>query len=108
MVETIAAIRSAVAQMGVATHVSVLDQGSTEAELTLLAAPVLGVANIGLYGVAHNLGVPGGRNRLSSMGHGAVMIGLENDAVFATLMWRRRRWRGLRISQTWGLWGLRF
>lgn len=81
--ETMAAIGSAAAQMGVAAHISVLDQGSTEAELALLAACVGGIGNIGLYQGRGNLGVAGGRNALSGIGHGAVMIGLDNDAVFA-------------------------
>lgn len=83
VVETIAAIGSAAAQMGVAAHISVLDQGSTAAEMTLLAASVQGIGNIGLYQGRGNLGVAGGRNALSGIGHGAVMIGLDNDAVFA-------------------------
>jgi GT2 family glycosyltransferase len=79
--ETVAAVRSALGQTGVAAHVSVLDQGS--AEVAALAAAFRGETRLALYRGFENLGVAGGRNFLNAAGHGRVIIGLDNDAVFA-------------------------
>jgi GT2 family glycosyltransferase len=79
--ETMAAVRSALGQTGVAAHVSVLDQGS--AEVATLAAVFRGETRLALYRGFENLGVAGGRNFLNAAGHGRVIIGLDNDAVFA-------------------------
>jgi GT2 family glycosyltransferase len=81
--ETMAAVRSALGQTGVAAHVSVLDQGSPAAEVELLVAAFRGERRLALYRGFENLGVAGGRNFLSAAGHGRVIIGLDNDAVFA-------------------------
>lgn len=80
--ETIAAIRSAQAQTGVTTHIYVLDQGSTPQSLEMLAS-VMG-RHCSLFASDTNLGVAGGRNLLSRMGHGRVIVALDNDAEFAT------------------------
>ncbi|MDE2516472.1 MAG: glycosyltransferase family 2 protein [Rhodospirillales bacterium] len=81
--ETERAIASALAQRGVALHVTVLDQGSDPAALARLARAVAGQARVSLYGADENLGVAGGRNRASALGHGRVIFGLDNDARFA-------------------------
>jgi GT2 family glycosyltransferase len=80
--DTIAAIRSARNQTGVTTHVYVLDQGSTPDNLTRLAASI--GEGCSLFAGDTNLGVAGGRNLLSRLGHGRVIVALDNDAEFAS------------------------
>lgn len=84
LAETLAAIRSACGQTGVSTHVFVLDQGSCAASRRQLAAAADERANVTLLAVEQNLGVAGGRNLISALGHGRVIVGLDNDAEFAT------------------------
>lgn len=80
--ETEAAIRSALEQGGVTRHVTIVDQGSRPEALERLAACVRGRPDATLLGLTRNIGVPAGRNRASAFGHGRVIIGLDNDAVF--------------------------
>ena len=82
--ETMAAIASARAQAGVSAHVFVLDQGSTPEGLARLARMVADDAGTTLVASGTNLGVAGGRNLVSSLGHGRTIVALDNDAVFAT------------------------
>ena len=81
--ETVAAIRSALAQSGVSRHVFIVDQGSRSEVLVRLAAEIGGRGDATLVALDHNHGVAGGRNRGSSLGHGRVIFGLDNDAEFA-------------------------
>jgi GT2 family glycosyltransferase len=81
--ETVAAIRSALAQSGVSRHVFIVDQGSRPEALASLAAVVAGRQDATLIALDRNHGVAGGRNRGSSLGHGRVIFGLDNDAEFA-------------------------
>ncbi|MEA2738340.1 MAG: hypothetical protein QOH05_1647 [Acetobacteraceae bacterium] len=81
--ETIAAIGSACAQIHVSMHVFVLDQGSCRDTLHRLAGAVRDRTNVTLLAVAKNLGVAGGRNLISGMGRGRVIVALDNDAEFA-------------------------
>ena len=81
--ETVAAIMSACGQTGVSTHLFVLDQGSCAETLRRLAAAVGDRANATLLAVDKNLGVAGGRNLMSGLGHGRVIVALDNDAEFA-------------------------
>jgi GT2 family glycosyltransferase len=81
--ETGAAIRSALAQHGVSRHVFVVDQGSQPEALARLAYAVAGRPDATLVALDRNYGVAGGRNRGSSLGHGRVIFGLDNDAEFA-------------------------
>lgn len=81
--ESAAAIRSALAQTGVSRHVFVVDQGSRPEALARLAAEVAGRTDASLVALDRNHGVAGGRNRGSSLGHGRVIFGLDNDAEFA-------------------------
>jgi GT2 family glycosyltransferase len=83
--ETISAIESAASQMGGSFHVSVLDQGSSEVALAALFAFCADKTNIALYRSPSNLGVAGGRNLAACLGHGTIIIGLDNDAVFADM-----------------------
>ncbi|MDE8343438.1 MAG: glycosyltransferase family 2 protein [Acidocella sp.] len=85
--ETIAAVRSACRQTtfggyGLGIHVIVLDQGSPESEFQVLAAALLTAGDVSLYRSSTNLGVAGGRNFLAQQGHGKIIVGLDNDAVF--------------------------
>ena len=77
--QTIAAIDSARGQTGVRSQVYVLDQGTRSDSLRQAVAARPGVT---LLTAEQNLGVPGGRNRLSAAGCGRVIVALDNDAVF--------------------------
>jgi GT2 family glycosyltransferase len=81
--ETEAAIRSVLAQEGLTRHLIVFDQGSSEATLARLQAVIGERADAWLTSAGGNLGVAEGRNRAAALGHGRVLIALDNDAVFA-------------------------
>ena len=81
--ETVAAIASALAQTGGSRHVVVADQGSRPAALARIAAAVAGRADVTLASAGGNLGVAAGRNLAASLGHGRVLVALDNDAEFA-------------------------
>lgn len=81
--ETVAAIRSALAQTGVSRHVFVVDQGSRPDTLAAIRAAIRGRQDATLLCLGRNRGVAGGRNRGSAPGHGRVIFGLDNDAEFA-------------------------
>ena len=80
--ETLEAIASALAQGGITRHVLVFDQGSTDESLDRLRAAVDGRADVGLVRAERNWGVAGGRNRVTALGHGRVIVALDNDAEF--------------------------
>jgi len=80
--ETQAAIRSAMAQRGVTFHVTVLDQGSDHEALQTLIQTFARSRDLAIYASQNNLGVADGRNLASSLGHGQVIVALDNDAVF--------------------------
>ncbi len=82
--DTVAAICSALAQTGVARHVFVVDQGSRPENLAVLAGAVAGHSDASLVTLGRNHGVAGGRNRGTALGHGRVIVGLDNDAEFAS------------------------
>jgi GT2 family glycosyltransferase len=81
--ETEAAIRSALGQEGLSRHLIVFDQGSSEATLARLQALIGQRADALLASAGGNLGVAEGRNRATALGHGRVLIVIDNDAVFA-------------------------
>jgi GT2 family glycosyltransferase len=81
--ETEAAIRSALAQDGVSRHVIVFDQGSSPEALARLTALIGDRTDALLAAAGRNLGVAEGRNRAAALGHGRVLVALDNDAVFA-------------------------
>jgi GT2 family glycosyltransferase len=81
--DTVVAIGSACGQIGVSVHVFVLDQASRPEASAILANHVRGRSDVTLLAVPANLGVAGGRNLLSGLGHGRVIVALDNDAVFA-------------------------
>ena len=81
--ETVAAIASARAQLGVTKHVWVVDQGSRPEALARLAAAVGGACDATLVRLARNHGVAGGRNRATALGRAPFVFALDNDAEFA-------------------------
>lgn len=81
--ETLAAVASARVQRGATCFVWVLDQGSAAATRAGFAAAFNGLPALAYYESDANLGVGGGRNFLSDLGHGEVIVALDNDAVFA-------------------------
>jgi GT2 family glycosyltransferase len=81
--ETLAAIDSARRQTGVSAHTFILDQGSCSRTLALWAHAIGVRRDITLLAAEQNLGVAGGRNLISGMGHGRVIVALDNDAEFA-------------------------
>jgi GT2 family glycosyltransferase len=80
--ETVAAIRSALDQTGVSRHVIVVDQGSAPDSLAILAAAIRDRSDATLVALDRNVGVPGGRNIGTALGHGRIICGLDNDAAF--------------------------
>jgi GT2 family glycosyltransferase len=81
--ETLAAVGSALRQTGLTFHVTVLDQGSSPALQADYAIAFAGRDNLGYYAIPQNRGVAGGRNLLAKLGHGRIIVTLDNDAVFA-------------------------
>ena len=81
--ETKTAIESALTQRGGRFRVSVLDQGSDADMLHALAARFGQRPGFALYAAAENRGVAAGRNMLAALGHGRMIVGLDNDARFA-------------------------
>ena len=81
---TLAAIHSVLSQTGATTHLWVLDQGSGPDVLNRFAAAVAGQRRATLFAASENLGVAGGRNVLSGLGRGRVIVALDNDAEFGS------------------------
>ena len=82
--ETLAAIASALAQIKVSHHLTILDQGSRPETLLRFSDAIQGRRDATLLCSDHNLGVAEGRNRATAWGHGRVIAALDNDAEFAT------------------------
>jgi GT2 family glycosyltransferase len=80
---TLAAIKSALSQKSVNARIALLDQGSSQETLTTLKDEIRTFPTVRLFTTSNNLGVGGGRNFLSSIGTGRIIVGLDNDAVFA-------------------------
>jgi len=79
---TVAAVKSALSQKVVSTRITILDQGSSDATLDTLKNEIRPYPTVHLFIAAQNLGVGGGRNFLSSIGNGRIIVGLDNDAIF--------------------------
>jgi GT2 family glycosyltransferase len=82
--ETLQAIASALAQEDVRFHLIILDQGSSPETLAKFACAVERRADATLVASDRNLGVAGGRNLANALGHGRIIVGLDNDASFAS------------------------
>ncbi len=81
--DTLEAVASALRQQNIRFHVSVLDQGSEPSIQTEFARAFRRHKNLGYHVIPGNLGVGGGRNFLSSLGNGKIIVGIDNDALFA-------------------------
>lgn len=79
---TLTAIDSALRQKLIRTRILLLDQGSSSATISSLRRKVSGCRTVRLFETAKNLGVGGGRNFLSSIGQGRIIVALDNDALF--------------------------
>jgi len=66
----------------VKVHISLLDQGSPPEHQVALAEAFNGSRNVSCFVSRKNLGVGGGRNFLSSIGRGRIIVALDNDATF--------------------------
>jgi GT2 family glycosyltransferase len=80
--ETYEAVKSALSQQLVKIHISVLDQGSTFENQAALAQAFRASGNVCCFASTKNLGVGGGRNFLSAIGRGRIIVALDNDATF--------------------------
>jgi GT2 family glycosyltransferase len=81
--DTIAAIRSAAGQVGVAKRILIVDQGSEPDALKKLEAFLQQVPCASLKKLTRNVGVADGRNIASSMGSSPCIVALDSDAEFA-------------------------
>jgi GT2 family glycosyltransferase len=81
--ETMAAVASAMRQQDVSCYIALLDQGDCPAAAQRYARLFEGRLDAGLFVSPQNLGVGGGRNFLGSLGHGKIIVAIDNDAVFA-------------------------
>ncbi len=77
-----ASIASARQQTGITFHISILDQGSVPQTRQLFADALDHFEDVGFFTNAENTGVAAGRNALSSLGHGRIIVALDSDAVF--------------------------
>ena len=82
LVETQAAIVSAVQQKGIDARVIVVDQGSKPECVEALKTFCAPYDNVELILNDKNLGVPGGRNQAAWAGAGKYIVALDNDAEF--------------------------
>jgi GT2 family glycosyltransferase len=80
--DTMTAIASARQQVGITFHISVLDQGSNPQTRRLFAEAINYFENVGFFTNPENTGVAAGRNTLSSLGHGRIIVALDSDAIF--------------------------
>ena len=79
---TIIAIKSALAQRGVARKVWLVDQGSTPENREKLAAFCEAQRDVHVHWLEQNVGVAAGRNIATRLGGAAYVVSLDNDAVF--------------------------
>jgi GT2 family glycosyltransferase len=81
--ETIVAVKSALAQRGVARKVWVVDQGSHPEHQDKLAAFCDLQPDVHVHWLDRNIGVAAGRNLATRLGRAPYVVSLDNDAVFA-------------------------
>jgi GT2 family glycosyltransferase len=81
--DVVAAIASAMQQAGVSRRVLVVDQGSDAENFARVQQFVDGVPDVALQQLEQNVGVAGGRNIATAMGHGRYVVALDSDAEFA-------------------------
>jgi len=78
--ETLDAVASVRRQAGVEARTFVVDQGSDESCLATLRTALGGEQGVELLAIGRNLGVAGGRNRGNALGHGDILVSLDDDA----------------------------
>ena len=88
--DTIAALRSAIGQIGVEARIIVVDQGSDAGELARLDAYLRDKPQVVFVKLGRNLGVPGGRNAAIALGSAPLVVAIDSDAVFADHLCLRR------------------
>lgn len=81
--ETILAVKSALAQRGVARRIWVVDQGSQPEHQDKLAAFCESEPDVFVHWLDRNVGVAAGRNLATQLGRAPYVVSLDNDAVFA-------------------------
>jgi GT2 family glycosyltransferase len=81
--DTIAAVRSAAEQKGVAKRILIVDQGSEPDNLATLEQFLDAMTGVDLRKLDRNAGVAGGRNIATAMGQAPYVVALDSDAVFA-------------------------
>jgi GT2 family glycosyltransferase len=80
--DVIAAVASALEQVGVTRRILIVDQGSEPENVEKLEKFVFGEPDIELKKLGKNTGVAGGRNIATAMGFGRYVIALDSDAIF--------------------------
>ena len=80
--DTIAAVGSALSQVGVTRKIWVVDQGSRPDNRAKLAAYVEGKPDVHVQWLEHNVGVPAGRNVATRLGNAPFVVALDNDGLF--------------------------
>lgn len=81
--QTILAVKSALAQRGVARRVWVVDQGSEPDNQDRLAEFCESHSDVHVHWLERNVGVAAGRNLATRLGAAPYVVSLDNDAVFA-------------------------
>jgi len=79
---TLAAVASALRQQSVSSYVALLDQGAAPSGYPEFVALFRGRRDAGYFVSDGNMGVGGGRNFLASVGHGRMIVAIDNDATF--------------------------
>ncbi|HQT46247.1 MAG: hypothetical protein B7X08_02365 [Acidocella sp. 20-63-7] len=105
LLETTEAIKSALSQRGLAFHVTILDQGSEPETLDVLTRTFAKTRNLALYASPKNFGVAGGRNLATALGHGQIILALDNDATFSHAWIAARACRAFRYNPALGALG---
>jgi GT2 family glycosyltransferase len=79
---TLAAVASALRQQNVTSYVALLEQGGPPEGRPDYVRLFRGRRDAGYFVSAGNLGVGGGRNFLTSVGRGRIIVAIDNDATF--------------------------
>lgn len=81
--DLLAAIASALEQIGIARRILIVDQGSSPEHLSRLERFIGAEPDIVLRKLGRNVGVAAGRNLAVAMGAGRHIVALDSDAIFA-------------------------
>jgi GT2 family glycosyltransferase len=81
--DTIAAVASALEQIGVDRKIWVVDQGSSSDNRAKLRAFCHGRGDVFVLWLDRNIGVAAGRNLATWLGDAPLVVALDNDAVFS-------------------------